>query len=526
VWPYSQADGRVLFHICRYESTNAKKSVIPWHLVEDGSWQPGQPLEAGRPVFRLPEVLQSNRPLLIVEGEKCATVSTPPDFPFFISTWSGGAGATEKTDWSPLKDREVVVWPDADKAGRQAALKIRAQLPKARVLLVEGKPTGWDIADAVAESMDVEAFIKDCPTEIGSDTATPGQRSDSPRLVTRRATDIPTRAVEWLWEGRIPLGEYSVLVGHPSSGKSTFAAALAAHVSAGIPFPDGTKPVVGDVLFMSAEESAAKALVPRLRVAGAALDRVSIADIRVKRTEGAELFTLADGTSPIEAALEEMNSPRLIVIDSLTSCTAGIDTFRTDAFGPVLAELAQLSERRNVTTLCLAHFTKAVSSGAMLRVLGSVAVVALARAVYMLSRHPDDPKRSLFVPVKNSYAPLGEAIEFSLTSVAAGKLPQIRWGGQVEGVEADSLIALDDVDRRRERSDAMELLAELLGESDEVLAHEVYAVGAERGLSKTTIWRAAKNRRVIIEGKGRAATWRLPIVSESFPARTYTNETI
>ncbi|MGA2763514.1 MAG: AAA family ATPase [Spirochaetia bacterium] len=526
VWPYRQADGRVLFYVCRYESANAKKSVIPWHLVEDGSWLPGQPLETGRPLFRLPEILKSNLPVLIVEGEKCATVSAPPDFPFFISTWSGGAGATEKTDWAPLKDRVVVVWPDADKPGREAALRIHAQLPKARVLRVEGKPTGWDIADAVAESIDVEAFVRDCPTEIENDTATPGQRCDSPKLLTRRALDIPTCAVEWLWEGRIPLGEYSVLVGHPSSGKSTFAAALAAHVSAGIPFPDGTKPAVGDVLFMSAEESAAKALVPRLRVAGAALDRVSIADIRVKRTERAELFTLADGTSPIEAALEEMNSPRLIIIDSLTSCTAGIDTFRTDAFGPVLADLAQLSERRNVTILCLAHFTKAVSSGAMLRVLGSVAVVALARAVYMLARHPDDSKRSLFVPVKNSYAPLGEAIEFSLVSAAAGKLPQIRWGGQVEGVEADSLIALDDVDRRRERSDSMELLTELLGGSDEVLAHEVYAVGAERGLSKTTIWRAARNRRVIIEGKGRAATWRLPIVSESFHARTYTNETI
>ena len=362
--------------------------------------------------------------------------------PFFISTWSGGAGATGKTDWSPLKNREVVVWPDADKAGREAALKIRVQLPKAKVLRVEGKPAGWDVADAVAESMDVEAFIKDCPTEIENDTATPRRRSDSPKLVTRRALDIPIRAVEWLWEGRIPLGEYSVLVGHPSSGKSTFAAALAAHVSAGIPFPDGTKPVVGDVLFMSAEESAAKALVPRLRVAGAALDRVSIADIRLKRTEGTSYSPSPTVRAPIEAALEEMDSPRLVIIDSLTSCTAGIDTFRTDAFGPVLADLAQLSERRNVTILCLAHFTKAVTNGAMLRVLGSVAVVALARAVYMLARHPDDAKRSLFVPVKNSYAPLGEAIEFSCLRLRQAKLPQIRWGGQVEGLDADSLIAL------------------------------------------------------------------------------------
>ena len=64
------------------------------------------------------------------------------------------------------------------------------------------------------------------------------------------APRISLRApVDWLWKTEIPLGEYSVLVGHPSSGKSTFAAALAAHVSAGIPFPDGTKPAVGDVLF-------------------------------------------------------------------------------------------------------------------------------------------------------------------------------------------------------------------------------------------------------------------------------------
>ncbi len=164
----------------------------------------------------------------------------------------------------------------------------------------------------------------------------------------------------------------------------------------------------------------------------------------------------------------------------------------------------------------------------MLRVLGSVAVVALARAVYMLARHPDNAKRSLFVPVKNSYAPLGKAIEFSLVSTAAGKLPQIRWGKQVEGLEADSIIALDDVDRRRERTDAMELLSEVLGDAELVLAHEVYTIGAERGLSKTTIWRAARDRNVVIEGKGRAAKWRLPIVSEeeeSFPGRMYTGET-
>lgn len=522
-WPYRQSDDQTLFYVCRYEGQNARKCVIPWYFGENGAWYPGQPMATGRPLFRLPELLKSHAPILVVEGEKCATVPVAEGFPFFITTWSGGCRAVLKTDWAPLLNREVVIWPDADEPGRETALVIRAQLPLAKVLRIEGRPMGWDIADAVSESVDLERFIKDCPAEKAAHA---DLGFGSPRLVTQRASEITTHPVDWLWENRIPLGEYSVLVGHPSSGKSTFAAALAAHVSAGIPFPDGTKPAIGDVLFLSAEESASKALVPRLRVAGAALERVSIADIRLKHTDRAELFTLADGTSPIEAALDEMNCPRLVIIDSLTSCTAGIDTFRTDAFGPVLADLAQLSERRNVTTLCLAHFTKAVTNGAMLRVLGSVAVVALARAVYMLARHPDDAKRSLFVPVKNSYAPLGEAIEFSLASTESGKLPQIRWGGQVEGVEADSLIALEDVDRRRERADAMELLTEVLGSSEEVLAHEIYTLGAERGLSKTTIWRAARDRKVQIEGKGRAAKWQIPIVSESFHTRTYAKETI
>jgi hypothetical protein len=141
----------------------------------------------------------------------------------------------------------------------------------------------------------------------------------------------------------------------------------------------------------------------------------------------------------------------------------------------------------------------------------------------------DDAKRSVFVPVKNSCAPLGEAIEFSLVSAAAGKLAQIRWCGRVEGVDADSLKALDDTDRRRERSDAMELLTEVPSEAQEVLAHEVYMIGVERGLSKTTIRRAARDRKIEIEGKGRAAKWRLPLSkagSESFHVHTYAAGTI
>jgi len=75
----------------------------------------------------------------------------------------------------------------------------------------------------------------------------------------------------------------------------------------------------------------------------------------------------------------------------------------------------------------------------------------------------------------------------------------------------------------------MELLNEVLSEAEGVFAPEAYTIGAERGLSKTTIWRAARDRKIEIEGKGRPAKWRLPSAmaeSESFHVRTYEAETI
>ena len=164
-WTYRLADGQTLFHVCRYEPAIGDKEIVPWYFGDDRSWHPGQPLETGRPLFRLDELLKTDKPILIVEGEKCATVSVPQGFPFFLTTWSGGAHAVTRTDWTPLAGREVTIWPDADKPGREAAYKIKAQLPLARILKIEGKPAGWDIADALAESIDLTRFIEECPSE-------------------------------------------------------------------------------------------------------------------------------------------------------------------------------------------------------------------------------------------------------------------------------------------------------------------------------------------------------------------------
>lgn len=132
---YENAEGRTLFCVARYERAG-KKEIRPYYYGEDGKWHEGQSMEHDRPILHLPEMLaEPSLPVLVVEGEKCAQVEVPG---YVVVTWAGGSSAVDRTDWSPLADRDVTIWPDCDPAGLKAAMAIKRRLPKARVLDVMG----------------------------------------------------------------------------------------------------------------------------------------------------------------------------------------------------------------------------------------------------------------------------------------------------------------------------------------------------------------------------------------------------
>ena len=72
------------------------------------------------------------------------------------TTSLGGANAPlNKTDWSPLKDKDILIWPDNDEAGRKAATEvarasIEAGAVESRVVEIPSHwPPKWDLADPV-----------------------------------------------------------------------------------------------------------------------------------------------------------------------------------------------------------------------------------------------------------------------------------------------------------------------------------------------------------------------------------------
>lgn len=104
-------------------------------------------------------------PVLVVEGEKCRAAGAGAWPQYAVVGWPGGSNGLAKVDWSPLQMRDVVLWPDADEAGRKAMLgwsndagmltpgvaqyAHRAGARSIRCVDVSGQPRGWDIADAL-----------------------------------------------------------------------------------------------------------------------------------------------------------------------------------------------------------------------------------------------------------------------------------------------------------------------------------------------------------------------------------------
>lgn len=141
---------------------------VTWCIGPDGMRQWClQAFPEPRPLLGLDDLFaRRSAPVLLVEGEPCRDAAAALLPQYVAMTWPGGSSGIGKVDWSPLQGRDVVLWPDADDAGRRAMLGdddavgrfhpgiaqylSRVHARSLRYLDPDGQPKGWDIADAVA----------------------------------------------------------------------------------------------------------------------------------------------------------------------------------------------------------------------------------------------------------------------------------------------------------------------------------------------------------------------------------------
>lgn len=121
-------------------------------------------------------------------------------------------------------------------------------------------------------------------------------------------SEIVSKSTEWLWDGRIPLGEVTILEGHPGTNKSSLTDDLAARLTKGkaMPCVSSKQNRKGGVLFLIGEDSPSKTVKGRLLAAEADLSKVGIL----------EHIAIPDDILTVEKAVIKLDA-KLIVVDSI-----------------------------------------------------------------------------------------------------------------------------------------------------------------------------------------------------------------
>ena len=156
---YRDASGKPLMAVHRIDRRNGKQ-FSQWRPQDDG-WV-AQSLPRPRPLYNLPGLAKPGE-VLVVEGEKCADAAAAawPERP--VTAWPGGAKAHGGVDWSPLRDRDVLLLADADEPGRAAMRQIAVRLAaigcSVRLALPDGDD-GSDVSDLLAERSPTDALTR------------------------------------------------------------------------------------------------------------------------------------------------------------------------------------------------------------------------------------------------------------------------------------------------------------------------------------------------------------------------------
>lgn len=167
VYEYPTAERLPRLAVGRFENADGSKRFMQAKFIESGG---GGWIFKGldvAPLYRLPELQGDNNagPLaepyvIVAEGEKCADLLAGEGFYMVATTSAGGSGAPNKTDWSPLSGRHVVIIPDRDEPGEKYAEKVTDLLFEVGALSVRvvrlesasgSTPAGFDIVDWASE---------------------------------------------------------------------------------------------------------------------------------------------------------------------------------------------------------------------------------------------------------------------------------------------------------------------------------------------------------------------------------------
>jgi DNA repair protein RadA/Sms len=297
-------------------------------------------------------------------------------------------------------------------------------------------------------------------------------------------SEVEPRTVPWLWQNFIPRGRATLISGDPGSAKTWLALDMAARLSRGLPWADGSPGAEpANTYYMSVEDDAHDTLRPRIDSLGG--DPSHIAIYNAEHPLHVDLST-EPGLQRIEREIIKVGNVRLVVVDPILDFSGGVNPNAGEEVRALLTPLVSMAARHDFALVMIGHLNKAQTMSAIYRAGGSTSGwLGKCRASFMVFRDIDNQVLRHFVPIKANLAPQDPPqIEFR---IADGRI-EARTSS--EKVNIDEHLNPQRGPEPRERQAAETWLENLFSSRDEIPATEIHDAAQKRGISEATLRRA------------------------------------
>lgn len=396
-YTYVDEHGHPLYEVVRFAPKDFRQRK------PDGGWGVKG---VRRVLYRLPKILEAvtaSKRVWIVEGER--DVHAMENAGQVATCNPAGAGKWRDEYSEVLAGAHVVIVADNDPAGEKHALTVKASVEKhARKVSIVKAGKGKDARDHLAAGLEPREFVP----------WTPAGSSDAKPATLRNPNPGDATPVRWAWEGRIPIGRTSLVVGSEGVGKGTVIAWLASNLSRG-QLAGNLHGAPADVLIVGDEDALEDVWTPRLYAAGAEWRHIWFPP-----EDCAEL----DLTSP--ADIERLRSwvrehrVRVVFFDALLDHIGGttVDEYKPKAVRNALRPLRRLALEEGFAAVGSMHPRKGNAGSFRDLLAGSHQFNAISRSSLLLAEHPDDDTRRVLIRGKGNLAGGVKALEFRIRSHA------------------------------------------------------------------------------------------------------------
>jgi putative DNA primase/helicase len=262
------------------------------------------------------------------------------------------------------------------------------------------------------------------------------RKAETAHLVSRTMAEIPEEEVDWLWKGFLSRNKVHIIAGAGATMKSTLTLSMAATVTRGGKWPDGTKCPRGNVILWTGEDDLGDTVKPRFRFAGGDQERCMVLT-GVTEDDSERAFDPGADVALLDLECTRIGNVSLIIIDPIVVIVQKDNNSVSDV-RRALAPLQHLAKKHHAAILGIQHFNKgSKGKDPVERITGSGGWSQAPRLVLATAPIVDgsgnDPTKYVFTCIKTFAKKQKGGYEYGFEEEPKTEIARTVWGKYLDG---------------------------------------------------------------------------------------------